>query len=246
MNGLAEVARSKLRRGLTVLEVAEHTGLSVADVQLMADAEEGPRADPATEEADPFRQVAARAQIEGIAEVNEPAPTPDRGAEARAMQEGLEARGAGRPGKAAVRRDEGEDMEQFRERRNRAAAGLVRGFAAPADDRLAEKVKALGDELEKLHRTVASVAKGCTEGWAEIEAKVLKLESSVADVREVSLEGRAGVMRFGARDTLAVALAMFVSFRTGGTVDIPLSDGTVIEGLRAGELAEIARQLLEG
>lgn len=145
-----------------------------------------------------------------------------------------------------LRRAEGEPMEDWRKRRQAAAAALVGGMAPGAEAALAEKVEALGAELEKLHRVIASVAKGCTEGWAEIEARVLKLEASAADVREVSLEGRAGVMRFAGRDTLAVALAMFVCFRTGGAVDIPLSDGTVIEGLRAGELAEIARQLLEG
>lgn len=125
------------------------------------------------------------------------------------------------------RRQPGEPMESWRERRIKAVADLTGGLPAEGGGLLAE-IAALRAEFEEMKMAVSG-----------------EMQAMAPKPRKVTLEdGR--TFAFAERDSLALALAMFVSFRTGGAVDIPLADGTVAEKLRAGELAEIARQLLGG
>lgn len=138
-------------------------------------------------------------------------------------------------------RGEGEPIEEWRKRRMAAAAALAGGLA-PADHGLAGKVDGLMEALDRLGVQIAAVDAGSREGMAELRARLTVLERPAT---RVELEdGR--TFDFVDRDMLALTLAMFVAFRTGGAVDVPLTNGAVAEGLRAGELAEIARQLLEG
>lgn len=124
---------------------------------------------------------------------------------------------------APARRAPGEPIEDWRVRRKEAAAALIGGLRQPANDRLAQQVAALDQALGELGEEVSRLRR---------------------PDRIVELEG-GRTFTIADRDLLALVLAMLVSFRTGGAVDVPLADGTVASGLRAGELSEIARQLLE-
>lgn len=140
------------------------------------------------------------------------------------------------------RRQPGEAMKDWRPRRDklaRALAGL--GDPKPEDGRiggLASALEAVREDLASLglhhgHRA---------EQLKALELRVAAIEKAADPEITIKLEDRPGFV-FCQSDQFALTMAAMVAMR-GGEADLILKGGTVIERLRMGELAEVARQAL--
>lgn len=153
------------------------------------------------------------------------------------------------PVEGAARRAEGEPMESWRPRRDalaRQLAGLAPVPGGAQLDALAQQVSQLVEFAEREAGARASLAAVVEGQQEELKRLRVAVDQGPAEIPRLVTLADQRSFSFVSRDVLTLCLAVTVAARTGEAVDVPLADGTVAEGLRLGELAEISRQLIGG
>lgn len=139
-----------------------------------------------------------------------------------------------------ARRLPGEPMESWRPRRDALARQLA-DLGPPAVNGVVEELRQQIQQLTGIIESLGSAVDSMGEHLREIQSGLDAPRGE--SPREVKLaDGRTFCLV--PHDFLAVSMAAIVASRTGEAVDVPLSDGSMAEGLRLGEIAEIARQLM--